>query len=212
MFDTTDDDKDDNEISRCTILHFACLDRNGSRGEQKIRIILEAAIHVDIPTLIASRQEFYSRNPNGSWEMKYTEDLTGFTPIHLLIRNSDSTVESICIICQAWRRAVHFRETRVDYTCTVLKGVMYMYDQETERLEKIVKVLLETAEKTKEGAKGLVCASDEIKGGMDTEWLSYNEFICEDTALHTATTYQSRPECFIPSLPQAVAGRSQILL
>lgn len=201
----TDSDKD-SEKSCCNILHFACLDTDGARGEQKIRLILEAArqAHVDVVELIAVRQEFYTRKyAAGSWKEDDEDELTSFTPLHLLLDNHHSTVESIRVICQAWPRVVYFRDTRLDYTCTVLKDLMYDDKSDITRRVEIVKVLLETAEKTKEGAKGLVSASDEIKGGITSEWFGYSEFVCEDTALHTATTYQSHPERFIPLFLEA---------
>lgn len=75
-----------------SILHFACQDNDGQRGEEKIRMVLQAAkqSHVDLVQMIVTGEEEYKAQ-DGSWEMDSDRSRT---PIHLLIRNNEATLES----------------------------------------------------------------------------------------------------------------------
>lgn len=181
-----------------SILHFACMDEDGLRGEQKIRMILEAAkqAHVDVRQILLACHQEVTPGSNA-------EDVP-YTPLHDLLSNDNSTVESARMICQAWPRVVHTRDIRgPNYAGTHLCYILLDRDNDgVERRVALVKVLLKAAEKTNEGARGLVSAIDQITKGMNPDVYDYYDME-EVTALHTVTTYQSNPEHFLPLLLQA---------
>ena len=72
------------------------------------------------------------------------------------------------------------------------------YDGDIERLQKVSNTLFEAAEKTKEGARGLVLASNDVNTGISDYFERYQENTEEKTVFHIATTYFEHPEGPLP--------------
>jgi len=183
----------------CTMLGFACLDPNGPRGEEKIRLILDTArrYHINLRLFLAtfSKRIFKWGEHTHTWIDKTKEqDNWRTTPLQLVISNDHSTPESIRMIACAWPRAVFIRGDVEDETKTLLMEVVHScsYDhsgESIERLKNITDALFEAAEKTKEGARGLVMMSDSANIGVVNYFDAYMENESEQTVLHIATSY-----------------------
>ncbi|KAL7539883.1 hypothetical protein ACHAXR_009690 [Thalassiosira sp. AJA248-18] len=187
-----------------TMLGFACMDRDGERREAKIKLILQTAklhqikmrkflaTYGEIRLSRSSRRDHWQKDD--FWQKQET------TPLHSLISNQLATSESLRLICNAWPRVVHVRGNDYDGTNTIL---MYLveecsYQHEIERLQSFSDVLFESAEKTKEGARGLVLASDMINVGVDSYFEDEEENEREKTVIHVAATRYSNPEDVLP--------------
>jgi hypothetical protein len=72
------------------------------------------------------------------------------------------------MICNSWPRVVFLRGNEEDCTNTLLMDLTYdcSYSNNIERLRNVSRVFFEAAEKTKEGVRGLVSASDAINVGV----------------------------------------------
>jgi len=186
-------------IAYCSILHCACMDRDGPRGEEKIRIILEAAksARVDLAQILLAGQ-IHLEPDNGAWKMN--AEKSDVTPLHILLDNPNSTIESFRMLCKAWPQVVLLNNPT---SGTILMYLMAKIDSKLEWTIVRTKILLETAEKTKAGAKGLVSASDIVIKGMDTASFVHDTVNGGGTALHTATIYQRYPDQFIHLFLQA---------
>mmetsp|Transcript_9027 Transcript_9027/g.20373 ORF Transcript_9027/g.20373 Transcript_9027/m.20373 type:complete len:231 (+) Transcript_9027:726-1418(+) len=135
------------------------------------------------------------------WGGEITDCKESSTPLHLLIDNHHATKESLRMICNVWPRAIYLRgEDECDQTKTVLMELTHScsYENEIERLKAFSGILFEAAEKTKEGARGLVLASDTINKGVVDYYSSDPENQAEQTVLHIATTYYDNPESVLP--------------
>jgi len=143
-----------------TILHFACLDQDGPRGEAKIHMILQAAksigIYMYLP--IVSLEKIYDRVGEELWQGPARA--SGRTPLSVLIDNRSSTVDSVRMLCQSWPAVVNlshfckFGNEDIECNMTILMHLMWdnHNGHECGRAVAIVKVLLDAAEKTLDGA------------------------------------------------------------
>jgi len=180
-------------------LHWACMDLDGCRGEEKIRTILQAAeqARISMASLLCRNQIYFHQRPDGSWA---DHGDSGITPLQCLISNPYSSVESLRMLCEAWPQGVHLRDTVGGAPGTLL---IFLIEQpfEAERHLTFFRVLLEVAEKTREGAIGLVSATDTIHQGLSPIDVPVDEDIdAELTALHTITGFHQSPELLIPLL------------
>ena len=186
----------------CTMLGFACLDTDGPRGEEKIRLILDTAkqylINMRLFMATFSKRNFKKEGLTHSrtWtETTKEQDNWRTTPLQLVTRNDHSTPESIRMIACAWPRAVFIKGDVEDETKTLLMDVLYSCcddlsgESRIERLKDITDALFEAAEKTKEGARGLVMMSDSTNKGVEYYFDAYEENESEQTVLHIATSY-----------------------
>ena len=196
----------------CTMLGYACLDPVGPRGEEKIRLILDTAkqYHINMRLFMAtfSKRNFKKEGLTHSrtWtETTKEQDNWRTTPLQLVTRNDHSTPESIRMIACAWPRAIFIRGDVEDETKTLLMDVVYsccddhVGESRIERLKDITDALFEAAEKTKEGARGLVMMSDSANIGVVNYFDAYMENESEQTVLHIATSYYyDNPEEVLP--------------
>jgi hypothetical protein len=186
-----------------TMLGFACVDPDGERGEAKIKLILQTAKHLQTNmrtfTATFSRKHMQRDAMHCPWQENF-EGKQATTPLHFLINNKHATIESLRMVCNTWPRAVHIRGDEHDRTKTILMDLTYSCsdEDEIERLQAFSNVLFEAAEKTKEGARGLVLASDKVNVGVDDYFEAWEENNEEQTVLHVATTYYERPGSVLP--------------
>ena len=90
-------------MSYGTPLHHACRDSDGKRGEEKIRMILNAAksVGADIRELLLVREGKCNKNRDGDYVLDKDVDAST-TPLFLLLENENSTIGSFELICRAW--------------------------------------------------------------------------------------------------------------
>eukprot|EP00984_Skeletonema_dohrnii_P014014 scaffold5863_cov90-Skeletonema_dohrnii-CCMP3373.AAC.2 len=197
------------------MLGFACQDPDGARGEAKIRVILDTArrLQANMPVLLSTVcKKFFSRiGWNYEWEEEADEiydDAKQTTPLHVLIGNENSTDGAFRLICDACPRLVHLTAdakeevhnktilVRLAHTCTSSFGG----DEDIDRLRRVSTILFEAAEKTKEGSRGLIMASEIITENDNYfDWRSEYLLNCEDmTVLHAVTQNYKHPEDALP--------------
>jgi hypothetical protein len=173
-----------------TQLHYACRDRNGFRGEQKTRLLLEAAAEAEISFVeMFTVSEVTARFSRGQWRTNNNEP-NGVHNIRnvsffILLDNKNSTISSIRMLAAAWPNVVHFRRFGTDeyhraafsawnwhrqnHECCVINTLFHVLlknsgesggsKEQDARAFSIVETLLEFAEKTTQGAEGLVSAN-----------------------------------------------------
>lgn len=186
-----------------TMLGFACVDQDGERGEAKIKSILQTAkcLLTDMRTFLAvfNLKHLKRKSRHDPWE-EITKCRECTTPLRLLIDNHHATKESLRMVCNAWPRVIYVRGEQWDRPKTALMHLTYSCSDfnEIERLKAFSGVLFEAAEKTKEGARGLVLASDTINKGVDDYYGEETENQEEKTVLHIATAYYSNPGSVLP--------------
>lgn len=153
-------------------------------------------------TLLATqgRQEFKRRSRHDSWQEVGVDYRQNTTPLHFLINNEGSTVESLRMVCNTWPRVVHIRGNEHDLVNTILLDLTYTCsdDDDIERLQKFSDVLFDAAAKTKEGVQGLVCASNHNNTSIGDYHEKHEENDEEQTVFHIATTYFTYPEGPLP--------------
>jgi len=209
----------------CSPFHAACWDPDGSRGEEKIRVLLEAAkhfgLHLSYFLVTGEKCERHSRlNPSVPMisapplpgHQRNREETTSvtvcscITPLHILVNNPESTVESFRLLCQACPEIVHIRNAckeciREATSDTILMSLLKRGGEsttDTQRRVAIMRVFLEAAERTAKGAKSLVAAGEIVEEGVGMHLRE-----TADNALYYATTSQYNPDQFIPSLLHA---------
>jgi hypothetical protein len=173
-----------------TQLHYACRDRNGVRGEQKTRLLLEAAADAEVSFAeMFTVSEVTVRLSRGEWRTNNNETDGGHNitnePFFILLDNKNSTISSIRMLAAAWPNVVHFRRFGTDEyvwaSLSAFNGHRQNHDEcvintlfhvllessgesgrskeQDARAFSIVETLLEFAEKTTQGAEGLVSAN-----------------------------------------------------
>ena len=196
-----------------TMLDYACRDQVGERGEAKIKLILDTAkrYQINMRLFLATYEniEITWNSSHNSWQESTDSRDEGkslATPLHSLIDNSQATVESLRTICRAWPRIIFIRNNELNCAKTILMNLVFScsWDNDIKRLRAFSDVLFEAAEKTKEGARGLVVASDTINEGVDKYFDNGEERNGEEqngeeqTVIHVITTYYDRPEGALP--------------
>ena len=166
-------------MSYGTPLHHACRDPDGKRGEEKIRMILNAAksVGADIRVLLLVREGKCNRNRDGDYVLDKDVDAST-TPLFLLLENENSTIGSFELICRAWpdvvfltcRNGAAARDTILHYL------LIDASDKEDEIVEarhvELVRLFLRTAAKGYGGASGLASATSNNLIGVDKFKLS----------------------------------------
>eukprot|EP00980_Cylindrotheca_fusiformis_P031104 scaffold25830_cov162-Cylindrotheca_fusiformis.AAC.5 len=204
-----------------TLLHYACHDHDEVRGEQKVKLILQAAAKIDItPARICSIAEVQMVQRNGNWEELEDPDdhkegygTTLDTPFFILLRNR--RLRPMRLLAAAWPGIVQLRDIRkqVGYgvygeTYTTLMELVYDHfrpDDDHSVDLAIVKTLLEFADKTPQGARGLVAASFRWPTGF--HWQE-GEDLCDHeeehcTAIHIALSCRRNQPELIPPMIKA---------
>jgi hypothetical protein len=202
-----------------TLLHYACHDKDERRGEQKIKVILQAAAKIDIsPARICSIAELQMVSRNGGWEELEDPDdqkegygTTLDTPFFILLRSRK--LGSLRLLAKAWPGIVQLRDIRkqVGYgvygeTYTTLMELIYDHfrpDDDHSIDLAIVQTLIEFANKTPQGARGLVAASFRWPTGFHWE---EGEDLCDHeeehcTVIHIALSCRrDQPELITPMI------------
>lgn len=204
-----------------TLLHYACHDRDELRGALKVKSILRAAEKIDItPARICSIAEIQMVPRNGSWEELEDPDdhkegygTTLDTPFFILLRNR--RLRPLRLLATAWPGIVQLRDIRkqIGYgvygeTYTTLMELIYDHfrpDDDHSIDLAIVKTLIEFADKTPQGARGLVSASFRWPTGF--HWQE-GEDLCDHeeehcTVIHIALSCRRNQPELIPPLIKA---------
>ena len=162
-------------MSYGTPLHHACRDPDGKRGEEKIRMMLNAAksVGADIRELLLVREGKCDKNQDGDYVLNKDVDAST-TPLFLLLENENSTIGSFELICLSWPYIVFLTcKNGVDPAReTILHYLLFdAGDKEDEIIEarhvELVRLFLRTAEKGYGGASGLVSATSNNLIGVD---------------------------------------------
>ncbi|KAL3939152.1 MAG: hypothetical protein SGBAC_006078 [Bacillariaceae sp.] len=200
-----------------TMLHYACHDPDAKRGEEKIKLILKAATTVDLSVArICSINEVHLVPRNARWEELEDPDdekqgfgTTRNTPFYTLLRARK--LGAIRILAAAWPRIVNLRDIRKQEgysvygeTSTTLLELIYDHfgpaKQACNDLA-IVETILEFAERTPLGARGLVATSFRWPTGF--HWQE-GEDLCEHeeelcTVVHICLSCRKdQPELITP--------------
>ncbi|CAJ1954667.1 unnamed protein product [Cylindrotheca closterium] len=201
-----------------TMLHYACHDPDSKRGEEKIKRILKAAKTVDLSVArICSINEVHlvPRN-NGRWEELEDPDdekqgfgTTRNTPFYTLLRARK--LGAIRILASAWPRIVNLRDIRKQegysvYGETYTTLLELIYDHFAPAKEAcndlaIVETILEFAERTPLGARGLVATSFRWPTGFHwqegEDMCEHEEELC--TVVHICLSCRKeQPELITP--------------
>eukprot|EP00980_Cylindrotheca_fusiformis_P030166 scaffold24507_cov122-Cylindrotheca_fusiformis.AAC.2 len=175
-----------------TLLHYACRDRNGYRGEQKIRLLLDSAAKADIsPKEMFTLAEVTVTFTRGEWTPSDKESSgvwkTRCTPFFILLDNRNATASSIRMLAATWPQIVNLKRFgAVEFpsadivswngregtthqsndTCiinTLFHVLLEMSPESNKRIHSTVAILLEFAdEATTKGAESLVSANVSI--------------------------------------------------
>lgn len=187
-----------------TILHFACMDKNGLRGEEKIRIILSAVdrIHVPVSLMLYNGQVIFEYKLK-TWRQDADRSQT---PLEILFHNRDATVGAVRLITKSLPDVVHFRS--IDAVDEVSASTVFtnsLFREDDPRLAAILETLLEAAENTIAGIRGLVSTPMIVRRGIDSEqsYFHSGELENKPTALHTVTAHQRDISRLLPLLLKA---------
>ena len=193
-----------------TPLHHACRDPDGNRGEEKIRMILNAAksVGADIRELLLVREGKCNKNRDGDYVLDRDADAST-TPLFLLLENEYSTIGSFELICRAWPYIVFLTcKNGVDPGReTILHYLLFdASDQEDEVVEarhiELVRLFLRTAAKAYGGSIGLVSAANNNLIGVD-------KFKISQLNRDDADTLDCDPETAVHLVCKLINGSTQ---
>lgn len=153
-----------------TPLLFACYDMNEARQLEKICLILETAQRhlIDMQTLLTACMKLVYRDSDGVWAYHKRLKANGnnFMPIWILISNLEQSeyysIEPVRLLCKAYPPIVFERSFADEEGWTPLHYVCNT-NSSPERLQSLVDILLEAANETEVGAKGLVQSRPELR-------------------------------------------------
>ena len=201
-YDDEEDDPPEEVRVYGTPLHFACLDENGQRGQEKIKRILQAArmSFIDTRWMLTARAKMVSTRTGSLLEKNdLGNELLGDEPFQFLIKNTNSTVEAIQSMSAAYPPVIHRPFPNGDSALmTVIRDLHGAILTNGTILGK-VNALLSAAQRTKEGPRPLILSSqrhfdrakDEVRRG------SYAE-----TPLGCVTHVLKEPQTFISAILQ----------
>lgn len=164
-----------------TQLHHACRDPEGRRGEEKLRIALNVAAKADAPfshllSVLGTKRDYNENGARVNPEDSHgQEENTWQTPIFLFLDNNNSTVRPLQLIANAWPDVVNLRVLEDNVSsgesgCAVFTVLSHFSHDESmfdiESNLSIIATLLEFADKTSKGAKGLISFDLNFRTGI----------------------------------------------